>query len=42
MLEAVKIYLEANGIKTATDTILVANWDATILHAPPPTKNPCA
>jgi IS5 family transposase len=39
MLDAVNIHLEAKGIKIATGTIPVENWDATIIHAPSSTRN---
>jgi IS5 family transposase len=38
-LDAVKLHLEARGIKIATGTIVVANWHATIIHAPSSTRN---
>jgi IS5 family transposase len=39
-LDAVNLHLEARGIKIATGTIVVANWHATIIHAPSSTRKP--
>jgi IS5 family transposase len=39
MLDAVNIHLEAKRIRIATGTTPVADWDATIIHAPSSTRN---
>jgi IS5 family transposase len=39
MLETVNIHQEAKGIKIETGTIVVADWDATIIHVPSSTRN---